>query len=260
MIQTISNIILRFSALYLSPLRSRKTFDADTLVFHCNFNDKKEFFQKFNVKDNVMYNNNPVLFKKEMVELTTTGELKLKCERKHGTHIHWDGKPMPYTHISGCVNTWDGIDFSKFVHVGGTWVVKARFPRTWAALWLLHPDYFVPSINKKHIIPEVDFAECNNGTVDNVLHYGYKPDKYSYKGMKNSVHKNDGKFHEYAVTILSEGYDFYFDGMLVTQFRSKDEEFVAYNEPLYLIMNNAVGYTNKDNYSEFLIQSVKVYK
>jgi hypothetical protein len=256
--QAITNALLRLTALHLPFLRSQKNFTGD-VVFSCNFNDREDFKNKFIIKNNEIYNTNPVLFLKEMVAFSPIG-LVLSCKAQKGIYIHWDGTEREYTHVAGCITTWNGEDNKKFTHVGGTWIVKAKFPRTWAAVWLLHPDYYVPKISKNHIIPEIDLAECNNGIVDNVLHYGYHATRYSYKGMKHSVHKNDGKFHEYAITILKDGYDFYLDGILITKFRSNDTEFVAYNEPLYLILNNAVGNTYKDDYSEFIIQSVKVYK
>lgn len=254
--QEITNLLLRLTARVFPALRSRKNFSGKP-VFECNFRNIADFNRKFIVKDKDIYNNG-VLFMQSMVHLSPDG-LVLGCKKEPGTHIHYDGTPREFSHVAGCVTTWNGVNFNKFTKVGGTWVIRAKFPRTWAALWLLHPDYFVPKINKNHIIPEIDMAECNNGTVENVLHYGYLKNSYSYKGMKNKMHRADGKVHEYAVTILKNGYDFFLDGILITQFRSNDPEFIAYEQPLYLIMNNAVGYTLKDDYSEFIIESVKAY-
>jgi hypothetical protein len=125
-------------------------------------------------------------------------------------------------------------------------------------LWLLHPDYLVAETGKYHITPEIDFAECNQKGIDNVVHYGFDKDRYSTKGKINSVHKADGKLHQYAVEILSDGYNFYYDGYLTTKFRSNEPDFVS-NEPKYLIINNAVASGTLEE-SVFFIKSVKVFK
>lgn len=237
----------------------KKTNFTGEILFECKFNDLADFNAKFYVTDNEFYGENRVFFVKEMVELMPGGGLKIKCQRRTGMATTWE-KTAIYHWISGCVTTWNKDKERKHVTIPyGIWIVDAIFPDTWAALWLLKPDYFVPSIRKEHIIPEIDFAENNGNGIDNVVHYGFSPSKYTTKGHLRKMHSQDGKLHQYAVEMLENGYNFYLDGYLINEFRSKDPEFVS-SQPNYLLMNNAIKGAFKEDYSELIIKSVKVLK
>lgn len=246
------NIYYSLTASFFRFLRTKKVFKGE-LTFECNFQTIQDVKSKFHITDNEFYNQNEILFSEEMV--TADNGLKIKCVSEMGKKTTYQRTGI-YFWKTGCLKTWNKS--GGFTQAGGTWVVEAIFPRTWAALWLLHPDYNVPKIGKKHIIPEIDFAECNQKVIDNVLHYGYDKDRYSTKGKLNHTHRADGKLHQYAVEILPDGYNFYCDGYLTARFRSKDPEFVS-NQPKYLVINNAVAEGTYEE-SEFIIKSVKVYK
>ncbi|GAB1452933.1 hypothetical protein MASR2M47_29890 [Draconibacterium sp.] len=87
--------------------------------------------------------------------VTVENSLKIKCISETGKATTYQRTGIYYWK-TGCLTTWNHS--GGFTQSGGTWVVEAIFPRTWAALWLLHPDYFVSSTGKNHIIPEIDFA------------------------------------------------------------------------------------------------------
>ena len=250
--EKVNNFYYRLTAVFFRFLRKKKRFKGE-VTFECNFQSRQELKSKFHITDNEFYNENEILFTEDMVAVENG--LKIKCISETGKRSTFQRTGI-YHWKTGCVKTW--IKSGGFIQSGGTWVVEAIFPQTWAALWLLHPDYYVPKIEKQHIIPEIDFAECNQKTIENVLHYGYDKNKYSTKKKINFVHKADGKLHQYAVEILSDGYNFYLDGYLTTKFRSNDPEFVS-NEPKYLVINNAVAEGAYEE-SEFIIKSVKVYK
>jgi hypothetical protein len=232
--------------------RKRKVFSGK-VTFECSFQSIHEVKSKFHITDNEFYNQYEVLFTENMV--TIDNGLKIKCIKETGTRTTYQRTGI-YHWRTGCLQTWNKS--GGFSQSGGTWVVEAIFPQTWAALWLLHTGYYVQKIGNDHIIPEIDFAECNPKAIDNVVHYGYDVNRYSTKGKLNHVHKPDGKLHQYAVEMLSDGYNFYCDGYITSKFRSNDPEFVA-NHPKYLVINNAVGNgVNKE--SVFFVKSVKVYK
>ncbi len=228
-----------------------------TPLFECYFDSVEELTDNFKIVDKEFYNENPVLFRADMVELRPEG-LVIKCIKEAGEITTWQ-KSGNYNWICGCLTTWDkDSTWNRFYQPYGIWEVEAVFPRTWAALWLLHPDYFVPEIGKTHIIPEVDFAENNGrGGIENVVHYGWHPDKYATNERLRQMHPYDGKVHKYAVRVLPDGYMFYLDGILVNSFRSKEPSFSS-DQPKYLIMNNAVKAPYMEE-SEFLIKSVKFY-
>lgn len=246
------NFYYSFTADRFRFLRTKKVFKGN-VTFECYFRSIQDMKSKFHISDNEFYNQHEILFSEKMVALDNG--VKIRCIKETGKATTWERTGF-YHWKTGCLKTWNKS--GGFTQSGGTWVVEAIFPQTWAALWLLHPDYFVSIIGKNHIIPEIDFAECNRKGIDNVVHYGYDKDRYSTKGKLNSVHKADGKLHQYAVEILPDGYNFYCDGYLTTKFRSKDPEFVS-NEPKYLIINNAVANGALEE-SVFFIKSVKVYK
>ena len=193
-----------------------------------------------------------------MLEITPEG-LVIKCKKELGIATTWQ-KTDSYNWVCGCFTTWNkDSTWNRFTHSGGTWVVEAIFPETWAALWLLHPDYYVEEIGKNHIIPEIDFAENNGrGYIENVVHYGWSKEEYAVFERLRKMHQYDGELHEYAVKILPDGYLFYLDGRLVNSLRSSDPSFSS-EQPKYLLINNAV----KSPYlqeSEFIIKSVKYYR
>lgn len=226
-------------------------------VFECDFSSMEEMQEKFHITDNEFYNNNPVLFRADMIEIRPEG-LVIKCVKEKGVASTWQ-KTGEYEWVSGRISTWNkDTTWNRFAHAYGTWVVEAIFPNTWAALWLLHPDYFVEELRKNHIIPEIDFAENNGNGIDNVVHYGWDAEKYSTKEMLRHMHKFDGKLHEYTVRILEDGYLFYLDGIMVNRFRMKDPWFSS-DQPKYLIINNAVKPPFEQE-SEFIIKSVKFYR
>ena len=193
-----------------------------------------------------------------MLEIRPEG-LVIKCKKESGTATTWQ-KTDDYEWVSGCITTWNkDSTWNRFTHVGGTWVVEAIFPKTWAALWLLHPDYFVEEIGKNHIIPEIDFAENNGrGFIENIVHYGWDKEQYSVFERLRKMHAFDGKMHEYAVKIMPDGYLFYLDGRMVNSFRSVDPAFSS-DQPKYLMINNAVKPPFLEE-SEFIIKSVKYYR
>lgn len=237
-------------------LLKKKRF-AGEVLFECNFDNEQDFHEKFNVQDKEHYGKNKVFFVKEMVELVKGVGLRIKCVRESGTATTWE-MTADYNWKSGCIATWNKDETRNHITIPyGVWEIEAKFPETWAAAWLLKPDYFVPVIEKDHIIPEIDLAE-NNGNVDNVIHYGFSKDKYTTKGKKGKLHKPDGKFHLYTAELLPNGYNFYLDGYLINEFRSTDPEFVS-EQPNYLILNNAVKLASfKEDYSEFIVKYVKV--
>lgn len=226
-------------------------------LFECDFSSAEEVLEKFRIVDNEFYNENPILFRSDMVEIRSEG-LVIKCVKEKGTATTWQ-KTGEYEWVSGCLTTWDkDSTWNRFTHAYGTWVVEAMFPNTWAALWLLHPDYYVEEIGKNHIIPEVDFAENNGRGIENVVHYGWDKEKYSTNERIRFMQEFDGKFHQYAVTILPDGYIFYLDGIQVNSFRSKDPAFTS-DQPKYLLINNAVKPPYEQE-SEFIVRSVKFYR
>jgi len=250
--QWITNILLRFTYKYFRKLRTKKVFTGK-VTFECDFNSEDELNDKFLTIDNEFYNVKPILFTKECVKIIPEG-LKILCIKEAGFATTWQRADI-YNYKTGCIRTWDRKN-GGFSQIGGTWVVNAIFPETWAALWLLQERHLVD--NKYHITPEIDFAE-NNGNIENVVHYGYDKFLYATKGKLAKMHKPDGKMHEYAVEILPNGYKFYLDGYLVNKFTSKDKEFVFESEK-YLIINNAVKSFNMADYSEFIIKNVKCYE
>jgi hypothetical protein len=249
-------LLLPFVLLGCSP-KLMQTINQEP-VFECYFNSVEELQEKFYIVDNEFYNENPVLFRADMLEITSEG-LVIQCKKEQGTATTWQ-KTGEYHWVSGCIATWNkDSTWNRFARAGGTWVIEAVFPETWAALWLLHPDYYVEETGKNHIIPEVDIAENNGrGAIENIVHYGWHSEKYALFERLRKMHPYDGKMHEYAVRILPDGYLFYLDGRMVNSLRSTDPSFSS-NQPKYLIINNAAKAPYLQE-SEFVIKSVKYYR
>ena len=243
--------------LWWKKLTAKKKKFEGYITYHVNFRNLP--VEEFNKKVIITEGRYQIktFFDKTLVSIVHDG-LHLECKRDVGISKDWIGD-YERDYLAGCVTTWDKKN-PTFTQIGGTWVVRAKFPTSWAALWLLHPDYYVPEINKEHIIPEIDFAECNEGKIENVMHYGYSKDKYSTKGKLRFMMKPDGKFHDYAVEICEFGYKFYVDGYLMNEVMSNEPDFVA-NQPKYIVINNAPTKGDSNfKYSDFIIESITVYK
>jgi hypothetical protein len=222
-----------------------KTFDGE-VSFSCDFKNQSDL-NKFAISNNSLYNNDTVIFKRDMVSVDAEKGLVIRCEKSGDK---W---------FSGCLTTWDK-DTTYFSQIGGTWMFWATFPDSWSAIWLLHPDYFVPTFNRDFIIPEIDIAENNGGKIDNCVHYGFRLDSgYATKHKVRKMHTPDGKIHEYTLQIKERGYDFYLDGILKNRFRSDDPEF-SVKQPFYMILNNATDSRFPEKDTEFVIKSVRVLK
>jgi hypothetical protein len=232
------NILFSCSIYRIVP----KTFEGET-TFSCDFKNESDL-SKFTISDNEDYNNGIVAFIKEMVSVDPNKGLVLKSQKQAGK---W---------VAGCIKTEQ-----TFTQKNGTWIFNANFPDSWSAIWLLRPGYFVPSINRDHIIPEIDIAENNGGKIDNCVHYGYplNPNIYRLHGRVKKMHKPDGKFHEYTVQFKEKGYDFYLDGKLKNRMRSNDPEFVA-DQPCYMLINNAWSDRHPEIETEFVVRNLKVLK
>lgn len=226
----------------------RLDLSSRTLVF----SDDMKTLDNFTIKDNEFYNDNDVWFTKDMVEIVPEG-ICLHLKKDWQVHETWQGKRRTKWK-AGMIDTTGKVEQSL-----GVWVVETNNCDSWPAIWLLKNAREVIGHTKKTIIPEIDVMEVIKHKVRHTLHYGYvDTDEYRKTGTGSSIFKFDNLFHEFAVELLPDGYDFFIDGYLSATFRSEDPEFVTL-DPNFLILNNA-GDRWTANETKFIIKSVKVYK
>lgn len=217
------------------------------------FEDKFNSLDNFNVKNGEFYNDNDVWFNKEMVLLTDSG-LVIKCVKDTSEHETWQGRRIT-NWTSGMIDTYNKVEFS-----GGLWIINAKLNSLWPAIWLLKVGYIPDGFTRGTIIPEVDIVETIHNKFRHTVHWGYSNDPSIYRLYETGENVKiwDDKFHNFAVDILSNGYDFYIDGIMTASFRSDNPQFVS-DQKSYLIINNAAtseDYTEED----IVIKSIKFYR
>ena len=214
------------------------------------FEETFKTLENFKVEDQTFYNDNDVWFSRDMVSISDSG-LVIKCIKDTLYHEDWRLKKIT-NWTSGMVSSRGRVEF-----IGGIWIIEAKLNSNWPALWLLKPDFYVENIGYK-IIPEIDIVETIHNNFRHTVHYGFSKETYRDHEMGRDVCNYDNKFHEFAVEMLFNGYDFYIDRKLTARFISDDPEFIS-NQPNYLIINNAA--TSEDSEETLMIvKSIKIYK
>jgi len=242
----LTNIWLKYRYLFFKKWLNKVDFlQNKELLYSTPF----EFLTDFNISDNVFYNDNPVWLSKDCVKLTDQG-LEILCKKDSATHV-----------VNGDVRHTDwtsGMISSDFKLTNGIWVFEAKVCDSWPAIWLLRKDHNTPGFTRHQITPEVDLMEVIEGKLKTTIHYGYSDTVYRTKMIGTSIIKPDNEFHQFAVELLLNGYNFYFDGILVSKYINNDPEFVT-DSPCYVVINNAANSThNGDNYN-LVVKSMKVY-
>lgn len=237
--------------LILIILSSCNIYRLDVSSRELLFKDSLKTLQNFNIDDQVFYNDNDVWFSKEMVLMSDSG-LVIRCIKDTSYHEDWRLKKVS-NWTSGMINTRGKIEFSN-----GLWIIEAKLNSGWPAIWLLKNDYIPEGFIKAKIIPEIDIVETIHNKFRHTIHWGYSDDAYRLYETGENIRLYDNKFHEFAVDCLSNGYDFYIDGIRTASFRSENPQFVS-DEKNYLIINNAA--TNEDSEeTEMIIRQIRYYK
>jgi beta-glucanase (GH16 family) len=153
--------------------------------------------------------------------------------------VRGDGETYPYT--SGMVTTGrtdpEGRDGDRFSLTYGYIEVRARIPSgkgLWPAVWLLPSDHTS--------VPEIDVMEVLGHAPDTLeMHYHSRVDGDEQSdGTDVRVDDLSKDFHTYAVEWTENEIIWVLDGEEMWRF--SDRERVAdSNEPLYLLINLAVG-------------------
>lgn len=215
------------------------------------FDANMKSFIDFNVINEEMYNHHPVYFKESAVYINKEG-INLRCYKNVAKRITWQGARLCFW-SAGMINTKN-----LYECINGTWEIEAKICDSWPAIWLMKIERPENGYQKDQITPEIDIMEVINGRVEQNVHWGYSDDQYVRWHKRQKLNKCDNKFHKFAVEMLSNGYNFYIDGILTTRFRSKNKQFVS-DVPNYLILNNAASTSTTKN-TVFTIKSVKVWK
>lgn len=251
MTQIIRNLFYSVRFWLFKKYCKRVDFSKNKLVFSDDF----KTLDNFNVKDGEFYNDNDVYFSKDAITLIPEG-VNIVCYEDTQTRETYQGKRTT-SWTSGMIDTYD-----KFLYPMGIWVITAKICDSWPAIWLLKKDRSEYGYTRNQITPEIDIMEVmlvgQKDVVRHTAHWGYSDIVYRRFGIGKNIFKCDNDWHEFAVELLPNGYNFYVDGIKTATFVSKDPEFVtAY--PNYLLLNNAAHPGNSKN-TEFIVKSVKVYE
>ncbi len=232
-------------------LSSCTVYRLDTSNKQLVFEDNLNTLQNFNIKDGEFYNDNDVWFSKNSISISDSGVV-ITCLKDTSEHESWQGKKVT-SWTSGMIDTRGKVEFTK-----GLWIITAKLNSSWPAIWLLKNDYIPEGFNKAKIIPEIDIVETIHNKFRHTVHWGYSDDAYRLYETGENIRLYDNKFHEFAVDCLSNGYDFYIDGIRTASFRSENPQFVS-DEKNYLIINNAA--TNEDSEeTKMIIRQIRYYK
>lgn len=151
------------------------------------------------------------------------------------------------SYVSGEVMTKD-----KFVQLYGKWEIVAQVPGTqgiWPAIWLLHEKCSGYAPCAGYWPPELDIME-HLGHEPNIYyastHHGKKyrgrwPDNTSDTTPYTAKTDLTKAFHTYGIEWTPTQVRWYFDGELVKTWDECKEYKCIADEPMYLILNTAVG-------------------
>ena len=242
------NLWLRVRYNYFKPSERKKFFGISVL-------DIRQFdklaMEKFTITKLDFYNNNDVLFESDQV-MRRNNRLIIDCLFNPTTATTWQGTRR-VNWLSGCLTTPVLINY-------GTWIITAKMPNCWPAIWLLREKH-VNEDGFTTITPEVDILETIHGNFQHTVHHTPSTNRYSTDGMNNKL-KYDYDFHEFAVDMRKDGYDFYIDGILTGRFRGEGN--MVSDKRLYLILNNAANNGDidhdKGDFYRMEVSSVKVLK
>jgi beta-glucanase (GH16 family) len=241
------NLFLHIRFAWFKSFCKVKDFTNQKLIFEDYF----KTLDNWRVQD-YFYNDNPIWLSPKNVTLIDEG-VKITCVKDKSIHTDGDGKSRVTEWTSGMIDT-----HLTFTQPYGLWVIEAKFGGGWPALWLLKNDRTEPGYQRSQITPEVDIVELLSNKFRHTVHYGYSDTVYRRTAIGKTASRGDNKFHQFAVDLLKNGYDFYIDGILTCRLRSTDPQFVTVH-PNYLIINNAVSLTDTYN-TGMIVKSVKVYE
>lgn len=242
------NLLLKYRYKFFKRWLKKSDFLKNkNLAYSTNFKSIADF----KVIDNEFYNDNDVWFSKDCVNLTDDG-LEICCKKDYAHHTSWNGDKFT-NWTSGMIQSYDFFEF-----VNGIWVFEAKVCDSWPAIWLLRKEHNEPGYKRGQITPEIDIMEVIKGKLRTTIHYGYDDIVYKRHEKGSNIIKPDDKFHQFAVELLSNGYNFYFDGILVSTFKEKDKEFTS-DVPCYVIINNAANDTDKKQNYNLVVKSMEVY-
>lgn len=207
---------------HIFPSKNKVEFTGKVVYQKTDFRD----MSGLEVKKGEFYWSN-VWFEESKVSVNSNNNLLIECVYEPKVHTDWQqSKKTEWT--TGMVQTDFGMNY-------GTWIVMAKSPKCFPAIWLLRENY-EHRTGFKTITPEIDIMEVIGGKFQHTLHYTPAKDKYSTV-EKNTRFKYDSGWHEFAVNLLPDGYDFYTDGILTGRFRGSGD--MVSNRRCYLLINNA---------------------
>lgn len=230
-------------------------------IWNCDFTseDSKDYWI---VSNNVFYNDNAVLLNRDMVRQDMTG-LTLTCIDSVGVATTWQ-RTDTFLFVGANMQTWnkefDGFTFKAPCIIE----IYCNIPKSWAAFWSLCVHREKIKEGRFHSVPELDVVENNGNKVDVAFHWGYDTIKYATDSKVKKIHTPDGKYHKYAIKLLPDMYEYYFDRKLVYRAKNKpkyNNEFIDMDATRYLILTNA-GDKNRFLFdkTELKIKWIKVYE
>ena len=220
---------------FLFFLSSCTTLRYGNLIYEHEFNDLDEWVVK-----EEFYNDMDNYFSPDVVSVD--GILRIRSVEESVWRECW--RRHAYSDYTV------GMVVSKPVIGYGTWVIRARVPNNFSAIWLLKQEYG----EHNFITPEIDIMEVIRGRFQHTVHYDQEVGGYTTKGCHRRGLKWDYEWHEFAVKVTKDGYEFYTDNKLTgrlscgTSWRRN-----------FLLLNSGVREGDKD-LRDFEVDWVRVYK
>ncbi len=173
-----------------------------------------------------------------------------------------DSITIPYG--TGLINTFKSNSFQY-----GFFAIRCKNPQgaaTWPAFWLTGRYHWPPEIDIFEMYGKKDGSTVHKQMI--TLHLGETENKSKRqfeRGFKLPAN-TDTSFHIYSCDWNDKRIRFYTDGVYVKSFRLTPWMKQYFQEPMYLIVNNALdhrylNYLPKGKFSqEFVVDWIKVYQ